>query len=536
MGNSIGGSIDMKLAEPVFNCHKTLNIKSSNVYQTVNNSLNESINFHGNIKNFAYRISGVFRHADSYRSGGNQIISNSYFTKYNTSINLAYKLNVKHFLKFDYIGDWGRDIGFPALSMDVGKANAGIYSLSHIYLSDLSGILQSSESRLYANQIVHEMDDTKRNNVPIHMDMPGWSETIGCFNESKFKIRKFNIDTRIDAHKVYLRADMTMYPPNEASMYMQTLPAHELRNAGGFMNISRPVFSNQKLAIQARIDYYRLSIYNGFGADQLSAFNINVNDHINNILKSFAINWSIRLNQSWSAGMQVSSGERIASSNERLGFYLFNRFDAFDYLGNIKLKNEKSNQIEMSISYMKEKFTCNSKLFFHHNPDAIYAIALPGYSPMTYMAKGVKTYTNIDFARYMGFETAFKLSIIEDIKYMGSFRYTYSTNSFNYAMPLTPPFKFQNCIQWTTNKNNIQFETDLVSAQNRVNPDFLEKKSPGFILSNLRYSRNIKLKKIDIQFMFAIENLFNKNYYEHLDIMKIARPGRNFIFGFNLSY
>ena len=35
------------------------------------------------------------------------------------------------------------------------------------------------ETKLYFNTITHTMDDTKRPVVPIHMDMPGWSDTYG---------------------------------------------------------------------------------------------------------------------------------------------------------------------------------------------------------------------------------------------------------------------------------------------------------------------------------------------------------------------
>jgi iron complex outermembrane receptor protein len=36
------------------------------------------------------------------------------------------------------------------------------------------------------------MDDTKRPNVPIHMDMPGWSKTYGYYSKVKAKYKKHN--------------------------------------------------------------------------------------------------------------------------------------------------------------------------------------------------------------------------------------------------------------------------------------------------------------------------------------------------------
>ncbi len=119
---------------------------------------------------------------------------------------------------------------------------------------------------------------------------------------------------------------------------------------------------------------------------------------------------------------------------------------------------------------------------------------------------------------------------------MGTIRYTYSENSLGKAMPLTPPLKVQQCIQWNMKSNNVQLESDLAAAQNRINSDFLETKTPAYSLMNLRYSRSFNLKNVNLQVMTAVENLFNADYFEHLDIMKIARPGRNWIIGLNLSY
>jgi iron complex outermembrane recepter protein len=536
MGNSIGGSIDMKLAEPEFNSSKPINVKWSNTYQSNNNSINESLVLFGHNKKFSYRLSGVYRKADNYKTGSSKIIPFSYFTKYNTSINLAYQINHKHLIKLDYLGDWGRDIGFPALTMDVGKADAGIYSISHLYSCDDNKYLKSSQTRFYFNSIYHEMDDTKRPDVPIHMDMPGWSETIGAFNESKFLLNKFELESRVDAHKVFLRADMVMYPKNEPEMYMQTLPSHEIRNLGLFLKLKRNFDSKNLVSVNTRIDYYQSSVFQGFGADQLIAMNMEISKSIENQLKSFGFVWNHQFSKKWNSELMISSGERLPSSNERLGFYLYNRFDGFDYIGNIQLKNEKSRQVEIGFNYQGNKISWNNKVFYHHNPDVIYAFVLPGYSVMTIGAKGVKSLVNLEYAKFLGLESAFKLNIVDGLKYMGTIRYTYSENSLGKAMPLTPPLKVQQCFQWNIKSNNFQFESDLAAAQNRINSDFLETKTPAYSLINLRYSRSFNLKNVNLQVMTAVENLFNADYFEHLDIMKIARPGRNWILGLNLSY
>ena len=68
--------------------------------------------------------------------------------------------------------------------MDVSLAKAVIASVSYEY-SNKERFIKSLETKIYANSITHVMDDTKRPNVPIHMDMPGWSDTYGFYIKSK---------------------------------------------------------------------------------------------------------------------------------------------------------------------------------------------------------------------------------------------------------------------------------------------------------------------------------------------------------------
>jgi hypothetical protein len=55
------------------------------------------------------------------------------------------------------------------------------------------------------------------------------------------------------------------------------------------------------------------------------------------------------------------------------------------------------------------------------------------------------------------------------------------------------------------------------------------------IFSYKQKNKNVKiLLKRYKTYIDLVNN--NEDYYEHLDIMKIARPGRNWILGLNLSY
>jgi hypothetical protein len=80
-----------------------------------------------------------------------------------------------------------------------------------------------------------------------------------------------------------------MYPKNEPEMYMQTLPSHEIRNVGLFAKLKRSLGLKNHLTLYGRLDHYQSFVFQGFGADQLLAMNMNISKGIENQLKSVAI-------------------------------------------------------------------------------------------------------------------------------------------------------------------------------------------------------------------------------------------------------
>jgi iron complex outermembrane receptor protein len=82
-----------------------------------------------------------------------------------------YLVNEKTTLKTDILLDDGWNIGYPSLPMDVGYAEARIFSIS-LLKNNPNSKWKNTEYKIYANRIYHAMDDTHRENVAMHMDMP----------------------------------------------------------------------------------------------------------------------------------------------------------------------------------------------------------------------------------------------------------------------------------------------------------------------------------------------------------------------------
>jgi iron complex outermembrane receptor protein len=528
-GSTIGGQIGMKLKEPVFSCHSKMSGQLSQSYLTINNGYNSSLTLQQSYKKIAYRVSGTFRKADDYRAGGNILIQHSGYQKINTSAVFSFKISESQILKLDYIGDWGKNIGYPALLMDVGKASAQIFSLSHL-MEFKKGYFFKNNFKLYYNDIIHQMDDTHRSDAPMHMEMPGWSKTFGAFNEL-FGKNEFKL--RVDYHNVYTRADMTMYPKGEPIMYMQTLPENNLNNFGLAINQAFHFKAQQKLNINGRLDYFNQSASMGIGAKQWNVYSTNITKAKIDVLKNMNVSYSKQFKKSTTAQLSIGFSERIPTSNERYGYYLFNRQDQFDYIGNLELKPEQSYQMELQFKQQFKKIEYSFNLFYHHINNYIYSYQLIGYSQMTIGAFGLKTYRNIDYAISKGFEANLKVQINNELSYIASGKYVYAQTYTGLFLPLIPPFKLQHALRYKIKLYQFQLEHDYAAAQHRINVDYGDRVTPNFNTFNIRASRNIRVKSIVLQISLACENILDTNYREHLDIGNVPRFGRNF--SMNLS-
>ncbi|TXK72687.1 hypothetical protein [Mesonia sp. HuA40] len=155
----------------------------------------------------------MYRDAENYDAGGGEEILYSQFTKYNFSFASGVKLDQNNKLEASLIFDEARDVGYPALPMDVSLARAYIGSLEYIHISE-NTLYSSWKSKVYYNDVTHIMDDSKRPVVPIRMDMPGWSKTWGVYSKLVGAKENRNWNLSINSHFNNSLSEMTMYPDN----------------------------------------------------------------------------------------------------------------------------------------------------------------------------------------------------------------------------------------------------------------------------------------------------------------------------------
>jgi len=528
MGAAIGGSLNMKLADAVIDPDKKLSGSLASGYYTAAKAVQNILTMSYSADKWAFRVSGVYRKADNYRNGAGEKVDFSQYEKANISISGKYQLDKNKTLKADFLLDDGWNIGYPALPMDVGYARARIGALTYQQHKE-DYFLEHIEAKIYANSIRHAMDDTQRPSVPMHMDMPGWSDTQGAFVQTETKtLGKHRFNFKADIYHNRVKADMTMYPEDGAPMYMLTWPENHQTVAGLFAEDRILLNEKNALNFKLRMDASFSKISDEMGRSQFDVLGYDVSRTNLRFLKNISAGYTHYLDENFTFYASAGYDERQPATSERYGFYLFNRMDNHDYIGNPNLKNEHALNAELNLIFSKNNLSWKVSGFASRIQHYILGKTRPGLSVMTIGASGVRSYENIPSAFITGAESSFNYKFWEQhFTLNNTLKFLHGSDHAGEPLPLIAPLKSVTGLRFTHHHLFIQAENETSIGQNRINRDFGETETPGYSIINLRGAYSFKLKKYNLELSAGAENIFDRAYYEHLDWGKMPRPGRN---------
>lgn len=538
-GSNIGGNLNMALSHPKLGAEKKVHGATRLGYQSISNGFNTSLTLGYSGKKLGVRTSFGNRKHMSYKSGGGTPVPNTQFTKSNFAISSKYKLTNNTLVDAQYILDYAEDIGYAGLPMDVNYAKAQIYSITLSQYNLAKGI-SKMRWKVYGNNVNHVMDDTKRpsSEIPMHMDMPGWSDTYGSFltleNE---RDRPHNYYFKVDFFQNFRKADMIMYPPNEAPMFMLTWPEVMNRNWGVFVSDNWKIDSKNELQISGRTEWVSHQIQSKFGQKQISVFN-KVGDSVYTFMP-FGLN--VQLVHNFNTHIQLSGGSgyavRSPNLSEMFGFYLFNKEDGYDYIGDPYLKTEKATKFHLDLSIQERLWNAKAGLFAYSIEDYIYGSFDDMIPPMTIGAKGSKRYVNLERAYQYGmvFQFGYKLTSFLEIESQGNYTIAEQANGAN--LPQIAPFTYTNNVSYERKNWLIGFQIVGASSQNRIDTTWGEDKTPSWAILNFNGGKQVELTEgIGLTFTVSIENIFDQYYWAHLDWNNIPRYGRSFNFNMGLRF
>jgi len=534
LGSTVGGTVDMKLAEPQFSSIPLFG-KAGVGFQSAANALNGFINLNYAHGRSAYYSSLNYRTASNYRAGGGEIIQYSQYNKLNFSFAGKWQMG-RDTLQASFLADDGWDIGFPALPMDVGFAKARIVSVTHNrYRAHRT--VEHLLTKIYYNSIHHSMDDSQRQDVVMHMDMPGFSSTAGIFTEGELHhFNKHRLSFRTDFYYNHVLAEMTMYPSDDQPMYMQTWPSSGRAVLGLYVNDEYTLNPETRISLNGRIDAVKSLIEEGFGMDQLEVFYPDITSAYGKMVKSFNLKVNRLFGNSFIADAAIGYGERIPTLGEMFGFYLFNRMDGYDYVGNPYLKTESNLSGELTLNYYHHKFQFAVSGFYNHLPDYIYSKIQPELSPMTPGVNGVKIYSNISYATIHGGEASVLYNLAKSLQLITAWKYTRGQDFERVPLPMMPALQATTTVRYSLKRFSIQLENETAFSQEKISPYFGEDYSTGYSIMNLRASYEMNFLTKRLEFNVGAENIFDKKYHNHLDWGNIPRLVRNIIASLTFSF
>lgn len=523
-GATVSGSIDLQRKSTPFGLPK----KWNGAYQTGFEFNNKQFFNLGNVSYSSDKLvvdaSASSRKAGNYYDGNNDEVNHSQFTKFNTSLGVAYKTGELSSVRVDAIFDVAKDVGFPALPMDLFLSRALITSAAYKQLFE-EGLIRAWDTKIYFNTIEHYMDDTTRPENLVHMDMPGWSTTYGLVSRINLKKEAYSGEIQLNAYDNLSIAEMRMYPQDrsEKTMFAYSWPWVTTRYGGISMNNSWDINEQSALNFGGALGMnYNYAKYTEFN----QIFHPGSSQEKTRILPSLHASYLLNVGRfNFSAG--TGYGHRAPSVSEGYGYYIYNSFDRYDYIGNPDLKNEISYETNASVGFKSERFGLQAKANYFYIQNYIIGQILSLGSPMNYQSVGVKGYTSLDYATLFNLSLSSSYDILPHLHWKGVLTYAKSQDNNGGNLPFIRPLSYQTSLHFMHKQFGIQTSVNGDLAQVDFSPEYGEDQTPAFHIWNISADYNFRIKNYKAVIQVGAENLFDAYYSTYADWGNIPRMGRN---------
>jgi iron complex outermembrane receptor protein len=551
-GNNIGGSIDMALKEPAKPGTHPFTTSVTYGYESVSSGRNLLVSSGYTKNKWAWGLNGVYRKNGLYRDGNGEKIKYSQFEKYNIHSVLKFSADSVSVFRADLLWDLAQNVGYPALPMDVSRARAVLGAVEyqrHKRKYDL-------KAKVYYNSVYHVMDDSARDSlfliksktdaradsVYMRMDMPGWSNTFGSYVQANVNLNARNkLTLKADSYINYSLAEMTMHMrfperPAEPPMYLQTWP-DLLRNVTGLYLGNTTTFSRRLLlTVNGRVDINIDRFQSVVAEEQFSVFNFNLAKQYNQFTKGFNLALQYLIFKPLSVSVQTGFSERMPTVSERFGFYLYNAYDGYDYIGNPLLRTEKSKSARFVLTFFHNGLKINVCQSLNYLNDYIMGITDTVIPPMNFYTNGLRVYNNLPGVKMFSTDLQVMYRPAGGFSFFNLSKYTWGELRGGIPLPLIPPLKNIFSVSYEKKGWSLQADNETALRQKRINTDWGESTSSSYTLFNIKASRHLMFKEIMLDLSGGITNIFDVNYHEHLDWGSIPRPGRSISFSVKFSY
>ncbi len=546
-GATFGAIINLVTKKPTYEDYG-LHGKVSAGYESNGNSLVNSYRLQYIKEKFDLVTNAGYRNFGNYTDGiGTEIPSSFKSTDY--GIKFGYNFSEKERFQVHWRQSFGKDVLHAALPMDTEYDNSSIISLDY----KISNFTKKSENfiaKAYYSYVDHLMTNTNR---PSFMMM----EAVSTVEATTFGGKlEYN------------------WKPTEKVQFFSGLDLLHIARDGGrtrlvkVMNgntLPMPMTFNDKVWQDSYITDIGFFTEAKWAKNPKTIFTFGVRyDLITSNIKDpendFALLYDLKKRTEHTISGTVSvkkliatnfileaafgRGTRSANMIERYINHFTVGQDPFEYIGNPNLKAEVNNQFEIGFKGFRkrnktlQKFSYATSVYYSIFENYIVAVVddtkTRKFNPMKNPVHP-KVFRNIDESYKTGFEAMIKLDFINDFYFKTELAYVYARNKdFNESLPLIPPFTSKFSIGYQKDKFWANAQYNVISKQSEIATSFRETATNGYntldIRSGFKPFKNTVLG-------FAVLNVFDKNYHNHLNFsfinqanfgrIPINEPGRN---------
>lgn len=494
-------------------------------------------------RKFDVQLNGSYRDFGDYTDGNNHEVPSSFRTT-DYSVKVGSNPTENQRLQFSWRQSFARDIDHAGLPMDSPYDDSFLAGIDYKF-NNISEKISSFTFKTFYAAVDHLMTNENRPSfMATDAKSPVESFTYGGKAEMVFNTSdNSKLFAGIDANLINKKGDRTRIVkimngnvlPTPKTFVDKIWQDADLNDIGVFAEEKIKITDYTTITAGVRADFITATL-NDPSADFEAFYGGEIKDESE---VDIGGNASVKYRRNgFQAQFAIGRGIRTASITERFINHFNVGVDAYEYVGNPNLKPEINNQIELSFLKKFESFEVGASLFHSFMEDYIYGVVNTNISrkfmpttPPIY----AKQFINIDKSTQTGFEFNFNMHALEKVSFTSELSYTRAQNEdLDEPLAQIPPFMANLGIKFEENKFWIALNSRMVAKQNRISASFMEEETPGFGTLDLRAGVT---PFPNFSIGFAVLNIFDKAYYEHLNYSyknsntssgHIYETGRNF--------
>ncbi|MGV8945217.1 MAG: TonB-dependent receptor domain-containing protein [Lutibacter sp.] len=494
-------------------------------------------------KKFDIQLNGSYRDFGDYTDGNNDEVQSSFRTT-DYSVKVGVNPTDHQRLQFSWRQSFARDIDHAGLMMDSPYDDSILAGIDYKF-NNISEKINSFTFKAFYSYVDHLMTNENRPSFKA-TDSKSPVESFSYGGKAEMELNTSNnskLFAGVDANLLNRKGDRTrivkimngMVLPTPKTFVDKVWQDANVNDIGVFAEEKVQITDYTTITAGVRADFISTSL-NDPAADFEALYGGNISDDSEvNISGNAAIKYQ---KNGFQTQLAIGRGARTASMTERYINHFNVGVDPYEYVGNPNLKPEINNQIELSFLKKFEIFEIGATVFHSFLEDYIYGVVntnIPRKFMPTTPPIYAKQFINIDKASQSGFEFNFNVHATEKLSFTSELSYTSAQNEdLDEPLAQIPPFMANLGAKFEGNKFWIALNSRLVAKQSRISASFMEEETPGFGTLDLRAGVT---PFPNFSIGFAVLNIFDKAYYEHLNYSyqnsntssgHIYETGRNF--------